>query len=185
MVFSSWSFPSSAGSFLFLPPFSKTSSAPLRNSRFQVLSCWGASSYFWASSASVDRSFNNSKTTLVLNFGVNFLLVVITVNLRINCNLIYCPLFWGMLRAWTAKEEPLTTFLSNGSGGRSNMRRSISTHRQTGWIYTHSWPNTWIITTIGEDTAAWRTVSLLRSFHWLNRLHENEFPTFPHYTENL
>src|SRR5690606_29380509 len=61
------------------------------------LSCWGANSYFWASSASVDRSFNNSKTTLVLNFGVNFLLVVITVNLRINCNLIYCPLFWGML----------------------------------------------------------------------------------------
>src|SRR5690606_10138205 len=97
MVLSSWSFSSSAGSFLFLPPFSTTSSAPLRNSRFQVLSCWGASSYFWASSASVDRSFNNSKTTLVLNFGVNFLLVVITVNLRINCNLIYCPLFWGML----------------------------------------------------------------------------------------
>src|SRR5690606_41096449 len=97
MVLSSWSFSSSAGSFLFLPPFSKSSSAPLRNSRFQVLSCWGANSYFWASSASVDRSFNNSKTTLVLNFGVNFLLVVITVNLRINCNLIYCALFWGML----------------------------------------------------------------------------------------
>lgn len=33
----------------------------------------GASSYFWARSAKDERSFKSSKTTLVLNFEVNFL----------------------------------------------------------------------------------------------------------------
>ena len=80
MAFNRESFSSSAWLFLLLLLLSKTVSAPFKNSRFQRWICWGAMSCFWANSATLDRSFKASNTTLVLNFDVYFFLVIV-VNL--------------------------------------------------------------------------------------------------------
>src|SRR5690606_5817589 len=76
MAFSSLSFSLSVSLRASFLPDSNTCSAPSRKSRFHALIWVGCISYFWASSARLCRSFKASRTTLVLNFGVNFLRVI-------------------------------------------------------------------------------------------------------------
>src|SRR5690606_32820637 len=76
MAFRSLSFSLSVSLRASFLPDSNTCSAPSRKSRFHALIWVGCISYFWASSARLCRSFKASNTTLVLNFGVNFLRVI-------------------------------------------------------------------------------------------------------------